>query len=343
MRDYSKIGPKFWIGATGKKLRAAGMEAQVVAMYLLTSPHANMLGLYYCPIMYIAHETGMTLEGASKGLQRAIEAGFCEYDEDSEVVWVIEMAGYQVGESLKPNDLRVKGVQNEYASLPGNPYLERFFEKYRDAFHMQSCRESLPENGSPSQAPSKPLRSQEQEQEKEQEQEQNKNLGRAGAPATPPGPTEPPPEPVDPPATPAAEPPEAPPAAPPPVDPPPEPPIPTPQKALGVRELIAEGVNRQHAADWLKVRKVKGAPLTETAWDAVKREAEAAAITPAEAVRIAAENSWQGFRASWLNRTKPRGDALTPAQRRAEAEHQRFLEMTREKPADGQIIDMEAS
>lgn len=166
MRDYSKVGPKFWIGSTGKRLRSAGMEAQIVSMYLLTSPHANMLGLYYCPVMFIAHETGIGLEGASKGLQRAIEAGFCEYDEASEVVWVMEMASYQVADSLKANDLRVKGVQNEYASIPQNPYLERFYEKYCAAFHMESCRK----NTSPLEAPSKPLRSQEQEQEQEQEQ-----------------------------------------------------------------------------------------------------------------------------------------------------------------------------
>jgi len=165
MRDYSKVGPKFWIGSTGKRLRAAGMEAQIVAMYLLTSPHANMLGLYYCPAMFIAHETGLGLEGASKGLKRAIEAGFCEYDETSEVVWVIEMASYQVGDSLKPADLRVKGVQNEYASLPDNPYLARFYEKYQEAFCMALCRGK----DSPYEDPKKPLRSQEQEQEQEQE------------------------------------------------------------------------------------------------------------------------------------------------------------------------------
>ena len=56
MRDYGKVSPQFWIGQTGKKLRAEGMEAQIVAMYLMTSPHANMLGLYYCPAMFIAHE-----------------------------------------------------------------------------------------------------------------------------------------------------------------------------------------------------------------------------------------------------------------------------------------------
>lgn len=175
MRDYSKVGPKFWIGATGKRLRAAGVEAQIVAMYLLTSPHANMLGLYYCPTMFIAHETGLGLEGASKGLQRAIEAGFCEYDEASEVVWVIEMASYQIGEALKPNDLRVKGVQNEYGSLPENPYLARFYEKYSASFCMSVCRGK----GRPFQAPTKPLRSQEQEQE----QEQDKNAGKPAEPA----------------------------------------------------------------------------------------------------------------------------------------------------------------
>lgn len=176
MRDYSKVGPKFWIGPTGKRLRTAGMEAQVVAMYLLTSPHANMLGLYYCPAMFIAHETGLGIEGATKGLHSAIEAGFCEYDEASEVVWVVEMAKYQVGEALKPNDLRVKGVQNEYVALPENPFLTRFYEKYGAAFCMSACRGNV----SPLEAPSKPLRSQEQEQEQKKEQEQEQERERGG-------------------------------------------------------------------------------------------------------------------------------------------------------------------
>ncbi|MGA0525084.1 replication protein, partial [Escherichia coli] len=77
MRDYSKVSPKFWMGRTGKELRKRGMEAQIVAMYLLTSPHANMLGLYYVPKMYIGHETGLGFEGGCKGIAWAIEAGFC--------------------------------------------------------------------------------------------------------------------------------------------------------------------------------------------------------------------------------------------------------------------------
>lgn len=167
MRGYGKIGPKFWIGSTGKKLRTAGAEAQVVALYLMTSPHANMLGLYYLPQMFIAHETGLGFEGASKGLASAIEAGFCEYDEASETVWVMEMAKYQIADELSGKDLRIKGVQNEYDSLPTNPFLSRFYDMYATAFCMSNKRDSEQVLVSPSKAPPKPLASQEQEQEQE--------------------------------------------------------------------------------------------------------------------------------------------------------------------------------
>lgn len=172
VRDYAKVGPKFWIGATGKKLKAAGMEAQIVAMYLMTNPHANMLGLFYLPVSFIAHETGLPIEGALKGLQSAIEAGFCVYDDESEMVWVMEMAAYQIAERLQPTDKQAKGVQNEYDALPGNPWLEPFFNKYGEAFCMTKKRTQKPESPSPLQAPSKAHRSQEQEQEQEQDHEQ---------------------------------------------------------------------------------------------------------------------------------------------------------------------------
>lgn len=165
MRDYSKVGPKFWIGKTGKALRKQGVETLVVSMYLMTAPSANMLGLYYLPVVTIAHETGLGLEGASKGLARAIEVGFCAYDHDAEMVWVYEMAAYQVAERLEARDNRCAGVQRDYDDLPENQHLRGFYEKYATAFHMKSMRDF----GSPSEAPCKPLRSQEQEQEQEQD------------------------------------------------------------------------------------------------------------------------------------------------------------------------------
>lgn len=169
MRDYAKVGPKFWMSGTGKAIRQRGSEGVVVALYLMTSPHSNMLGMYFQPTMYMAYETGLGIEGASKGLQVCIEEGFCLYDQPSEMVWVFEMAEYQIAEELKVSDLRCKGIQKEYESLPDCPYLYPFFQRYTSAFHLTKCRGLT----SPTQAPSNPLRSQEQEQEQEQDKSTN--------------------------------------------------------------------------------------------------------------------------------------------------------------------------
>lgn len=63
---------------------------------------------------------------------------------------------------------------------------------------------------------------------------------------------------------------------------------------------VPAGVSEVHWGDWLKVRKAKNRPLTDTALEGVKREAEKAKLTLPQAIQIAAENGWAGFKASWL-------------------------------------------
>lgn len=166
MRDYGKVSPQFWIGETGKQLRGDS-NAQVLALYLMTCPHSTMTGVFHCPILYMAHETGMGLEGATKALARLSEVGFCEYDEASETVFVVRMAAYQIGESLKPNDNRIAGLRKELERMPETRAKTAFLAVYGVAF-------GLVEPGKKqraSKAPPKPLRSQEQEQEQEQEKD----------------------------------------------------------------------------------------------------------------------------------------------------------------------------
>lgn len=163
MRDYSKVSPRFWTGETGQALAARGSEALVVALYLMTSPHSNMLGLYYQPILYMAEETGLSPEGASEGLMACIEEGFCRYDTSTKMVWVEEMASYQIGSELDSRDNRCKGIEKDYAALPNCPFLGPFFDRYRAAFHLPTRREFVPKprsmqrvNASPIEAPTKP-------------------------------------------------------------------------------------------------------------------------------------------------------------------------------------------
>ena len=167
MRDYAKAVPKMWHGKTFKALRKQP-EGLVVALYLMTSPSSNMLGLYAQPVLYMAYETGLGEEGARKGLQQCIEAGYCSYDDESEFVWVHEMASYQIASELKGSDLRCKGIQKDYDALPDNPFLGEFFDRYAEAFHLHGRRG---EEGA-TQPPCKTLRSQEQEQEQEQEKKE---------------------------------------------------------------------------------------------------------------------------------------------------------------------------
>lgn len=81
-------------------------------------------------------------------------------------------------------------------------------------------------------------------------------------------------------------------------------------KNCGLQDLILLGVEKQYAEDWLKVRKVKKAALTQSAINLLSKEAEKANISVNDAVRVCAENAWQGFKAEWFfklnnNQSKP--------------------------------------
>lgn len=180
MRDYGIVSPRFWTGETGKQLRG-DRDAQVLALYLMTSPHSTMTGVFHCPILYMSHETGIPFEGASKALARLIEGGFCEYDVPSETVFVVQMAKFQIGESLKPADKRVFGLRKEVDRMQKGRLKQRFLEVYAEAY----CIGDLLETPSPLVAPSEPHRSQEQDQDQEQDQEQNQNTFVDGEPSTP--------------------------------------------------------------------------------------------------------------------------------------------------------------
>lgn len=161
MREYAIISPKFWIGETGRALRAEGKDAMLTALYLMTNPHSTMIGLYYIPFPTICHETASPSKGAWKALRSLTEVGFSYYDEVREEVWVPEMAKYQIAERLKPNDNRIIAIKKQAEEYRKSKFFPHFIERYSGPFHLGL--------ESPSKAPLEPLRSQEQDQDQEQE------------------------------------------------------------------------------------------------------------------------------------------------------------------------------
>lgn len=150
---YRTISDTFWTGETGRALRG-DPEAQVIALYLATNPHTNQIGLYYLPMPVLLHETGLSAEGASKGLRRAFEGGYATYHEPSEVVWVVEMARFQLGDTLKAGDNRRTRIIRELETYAKCPLSRDFHDRYAEPFGLPE----MPSLGRGFEAPSKPLR-----------------------------------------------------------------------------------------------------------------------------------------------------------------------------------------
>jgi len=81
-----------------------------------------------------------------------------------------------------------------------------------------------------------------------------------------------------------------------------------PAKTISIKTLIAEGIDKQKASDWLVLRKAKRLPLTASAWDDTKAEGEKVGLTPADTVAHAVSSNWAGFKASWY--AKDHGTAV---------------------------------
>lgn len=133
MREFAQVMPTFWTGDTGKAIKGKP-ELQVLAFYLITNPHANALGLYYLPIPFITHETGLTEKKVLDGFRKL--GAFCKYDPISEFVWVVGMAGYQLG-NLKPTDNKMKGLLRAWQGLPPNPFTGDFWAKYGERYGFE--------------------------------------------------------------------------------------------------------------------------------------------------------------------------------------------------------------
>jgi uncharacterized phage protein (TIGR02220 family) len=172
MREFAKVSPHIWTSDIGRKIKNLGRAARIVSLYLLTSPSAHMTGVYYIPVVLIAHEADLSVEEATTVINNLCMIGYCSYDYEYEYVWVHGMGVDQVAAQLKANDNRIKAINSMYSSLPKLSFLQNFYYKYADLFLLDQCHEFI----TPLQAPSKTLRSNEKENEKEKENDnENKN------------------------------------------------------------------------------------------------------------------------------------------------------------------------
>lgn len=145
MREYARIAPTFWTRGSGKRLRG-DLEAQVVALYLMTSPVTSMVGIFPLSLPTLCNDTGLTLEGARKGLARVSQEALAYYDEEDELVWVPALPKHQLGERMsagrngKP-DNKVIGIKKALAPFKGHRFYDQFLERYGESYLLHDLLE----------------------------------------------------------------------------------------------------------------------------------------------------------------------------------------------------------
>ena len=130
MSRYAKIYPKMW---RNNEFRDLNEDGRSIFLYLLTSPHLNMVGFYYLPIGYISDDIQWKSERVSKGLRNCIERGFIKYDSITSVVLILNYLKFSPIEN--PN--QAKGAIKNLFDMPHTVLFKDFEEcikKYAEPF-----------------------------------------------------------------------------------------------------------------------------------------------------------------------------------------------------------------
>ncbi|EIP0082487.1 hypothetical protein LRK94_000787 [Salmonella enterica subsp. enterica serovar Ridge] len=177
MRDYGKVHTSFWIS---DGMRQVSDDARLLALYLLTGQHTNMIGCFRLPDGYVSEDLGWPFERVSKGFDELSRNGFVSRDSTSK--WVL-IRNFMTWNSIENPNQGISALRL-FSQVPDNtslkPELARILAGAID--HID------PEKLKGSEMVIKPFLNQEQEQEQEQDQEE-KDL--SGAEEDPPQTDEP--------------------------------------------------------------------------------------------------------------------------------------------------------
>lgn len=84
MRDYGRVYSAFW---QSPETRGFSEDSRTLALYLLTSPHANLIGCFRLPDAYAAEDLMWSSERVREGFAELESKGFVSRDDASK--WVL--------------------------------------------------------------------------------------------------------------------------------------------------------------------------------------------------------------------------------------------------------------
>jgi len=116
---YTRVESRFW---QDEKMRAVSDDVRYLMLYLLTSPHRNILGFYFLPSPYACFDLGWDEKRFQKGLQELLQTGRVKYDARAHVVLVQNYLKHNPLEN--PN--QVKSAIERLEEMPQTPLFQDF-------------------------------------------------------------------------------------------------------------------------------------------------------------------------------------------------------------------------
>lgn len=116
---YTKVESRFW---RDEKMKPAPDDVKFLMLYLLTSPHKNLIGLYYLPHAYACDDLAWDLNRYKNAFDKLVEMKRIAYDQDNNIVLVRNYFKHNPLEN--PN--QVKAAIDKFNELPNNACLKPF-------------------------------------------------------------------------------------------------------------------------------------------------------------------------------------------------------------------------
>ncbi len=114
MRDYGRVYSSFW---QSPEMRALPEDARTLALYLLTTPHGNLIGCFRLPDAYAAEDLQWPSERVGEGFRKLVDAGFLTRDEATKWVFIAKFLKWNSFENPNVARAALKAFE-QVPSLP---------------------------------------------------------------------------------------------------------------------------------------------------------------------------------------------------------------------------------
>lgn len=132
---YRTVETDFW---DDPKFNELGRDVLCLALYLVTNPDSHTTGIYRFRPSLACERMQMPQEQFRVAFDRLIELGFCKWDPDRRIVWVVNMFKRQ------PHDgLHINRLPGHFKTLYDSPLINEFLDKYPKCQDMHKAGTKL--------------------------------------------------------------------------------------------------------------------------------------------------------------------------------------------------------